>query len=155
LWVALVASMLIGILVGVPATAQESTPSDDEVNAIAKELYCPVCENVPLDVCGTAACEQWRQVIRDKLSEGWSEEQIKTYFIAQYGDRVSATPPPSGFNWLVYVLPPLAFLVGAVVLIRVFRSWRKPDQTPKVEEGALAEDPYVSRLEEELRQLDE
>jgi cytochrome c-type biogenesis protein CcmH len=150
----LVASLLISLPVGMPAAAQESTPSDDEVNAIAKELYCPVCENVPLDVCGTPACEQWRQVIREKLSQGWSEEQIKAYFIAQYGDRVSATPPPSGFNWLVYVLPPLAFLIGAVVLFRVFQSWRKPDQSPEVEEQVLAEDPYVSRMEEELRERD-
>jgi cytochrome c-type biogenesis protein CcmH len=34
------------------ATAQQPTPSDDEVNAIAKQLYCPVCENIPLDVFG-------------------------------------------------------------------------------------------------------
>lgn len=152
---ALIICMWVSVLVAGPARAQESTPSDDEVNAIAKELYCPVCENVPLDVCGTAACEQWRQVIRDKLSEGWSEEQIKTYFVAQYGDRVSATPPASGFNWLVYALPPLAFLIGAVVLIRALQSWRKPDLTAELEEQALEEDPYVSRLEEELRELDE
>ena len=38
-----------------------SGPSDDEVNAIAEQLYCPVCENVPLDVCGTQACADWRE----------------------------------------------------------------------------------------------
>ena len=32
-------------------SAQQPTPSDDEVNAIARQLYCPVCENTPLDVC--------------------------------------------------------------------------------------------------------
>ncbi len=68
-------------------------PSDDEVNAIAKELYCPVCENTPLDVCPTQACEEWRQLIYDKLALGWDEEQIKSYFSEQYGDRVLAAPP--------------------------------------------------------------
>ena len=41
------------------AFAQEATPipvTDDQVNAIAHDLYCPVCENTPLDVCGTQAC---------------------------------------------------------------------------------------------------
>ena len=51
-----------------PAKAQEPTPSANEVNAVAKQLYCPVCENVPLDVCPTQACAQWRATIREKLS---------------------------------------------------------------------------------------
>jgi cytochrome c-type biogenesis protein CcmH len=51
--------------------------SDDEVNAIAKQLFCPVCENTPLDVCETQACKQWRELIRLKLSEGWTEPEIK------------------------------------------------------------------------------
>ena len=81
------------------ALAQESNPSaptDDQVNAIAKQLYCPVCENIPLDVCGTQACAQWRDLIRQKISQGWSEAQIKQYFVDQYGDRVLATPPARG-----------------------------------------------------------
>jgi cytochrome c-type biogenesis protein CcmH len=124
---------LIGVTVGAAvllalaggAAAQGPTPSDDDVNAIAKGLYCPVCENVPLDVCPTQACAQWRETIRLKLSEGWSEQQIKDYFVEQYGARVLATPPARGLNWLVYVLPPAAFLGGAILLFRVLRSWRR------------------------------
>ena len=52
------------------AFAQSPTPSDDDVNRIAHQLYCPVCENVPLDVCGTQACAQWRELIREKLGQG-------------------------------------------------------------------------------------
>ena len=76
---------------------QPNPPSDDAVNVIAKQLYCPVCENIPLDVCGTQACAQWRELIREKLAQGWSEDQIKQYFVNQYGDRVLATPPARGF----------------------------------------------------------
>jgi cytochrome c-type biogenesis protein CcmH len=146
--------MLMAMISTAPAAAQGSPPTDDEVNAIAKQLYCPVCENIPLDVCGTTACEQWRQVIRDKLSQGWSEDEIKAYFVAQYGDRVSATPPASGFNWLVYVLPPLAFLLGVGILARLFQAWRKPAKAQPLPEEPMAEDPYVSRLEEQLREFD-
>lgn len=137
------------------AMAQEPEPSDDEVNAIAKQLYCPVCENIPLDVCPTVACEQWRGTIREKLSEGWDESQIKTYFVAQYGDRVLATPPATGLNVLVYILPPAAFLLGAVVLFRAFRGWTNPS-TPMDTESAPAKqaehDPYISRFEDLVRE---
>jgi cytochrome c-type biogenesis protein CcmH len=130
-----------------------SGPTDDQVNAIAKQLYCPVCENIPLDVCGTQACEQWRQLIRQRLGEGWTENQIKDYFVNQYGDRVLATPPARGWNWLVYIFPPLAIVIGAIILWRVFNSWTKP--IPEKEQGqapvAPIQDDYVRRVEEELK----
>ena len=133
------------------AFAQEPTPSDDEVNAIARQLYCPVCENVPLDVCPTQACAQWRATIREKLGLGWTEQQIKDYFVAQYGDRVLAAPPPRGLNWLVYLLPPLALIGGGLLLWQTMRRWRRAaEQAPTP--AALSEtDPYVQRLEEELK----
>lgn len=127
-------------------------PTDDQVNAIAKQLYCPVCENIPLDVCGTQACAQWRELIREKLSQGWSEAQIKQYFVDQYGDRVLATPPARGLNWLVYIIPPIAILAGIYVLFRAFQSWKQPvPETPPQETQPTYSDEYVMRLEEELR----
>jgi len=113
------------------ASAQEPTPSDDEVNAIARELYCPVCENVPLDVCPTQACAQWRATIREKLVLGWTEPQIQDYFVAQYGDRVLAAPPPRGLNWLVYLLPPVALVAAGLLLWQTMRRWRRAaEQAP-------------------------
>lgn len=128
------------------------TISDDQVNAIAKHLYCPVCENVPLDVCGTQACEQWRQVIRQKLAEGWSETQIRQYFVDQYGDSVLATPPPRGINWLAYLVPPIAILAGVWILIQAFRSWKRPlpDPSSLPEPDDLSSE-VLKRIEEELK----
>src|SRR5512140_3563051 len=100
------------------AQAQAPTPSDDEGNRIAHQLYCPVCENTPLDVCPTEACRQWRDLIRQQLSQGWSEGRIKEYFVDQYGVRVLAEPPRTGLNWLVYILPPLIIVAAAVLLLR-------------------------------------
>ena len=121
--------LLVGLLLWMPvsAGAQEGEPTDDEVNAIAHQLYCPVCENIPLDVCPTQACVQWRGTIRQMLREGHTEEEIKDYFVQQYGERVLAAPPARGFNWLAYVIPPAAFLGGAIVATLVcFLLMRAP-----------------------------
>lgn len=142
-----------------PTVAQQPPQqpvTDDQVNAIAKQLYCPVCENIPLDVCGTQACAQWRDLIREKLEDGWSEQQIKDYFATQYGDRVLATPPARGLNWLVYIVPPIAFLGGFLLLIIAFRSWRSAStpfaaETTTTLTPSVNDDPYIARLEEELR----
>lgn len=156
----IVFSLIISVTLVQDALAQgeqPGQPTDDEVNAIAKQLYCPVCENVPLDVCGTQACAQWRELIREKLSQGWTEEQIKQYFVEQYGDRVLATPPPRGLNWMVYVVPPIALLLGAYMLFRGFKSWQVRGEQAQVaqrvseENVPEPEDEYIRRLEEELK----
>ena len=133
-----------------PARAQEPTPSDNQVNVVAKQLYCPVCENVPLDVCPTQACAQWRQTIREKLTAGWSEQEIKNYFVEQYGARVLAAPPARGLSLLVYLLPPLAFAVGAYIVYRAVRTWRRAAR-PIASQPPAAEDDYTRRIEDELR----
>src|SRR3972149_9613376 len=139
-----------------PASAQGPTPTDDEVNRIAKQLYCPVCESTPLDVCPTEACRQWRDLTRQQLPEGWTEDQIKQYFVENYGARVLAEPPRQGLNWLVYLLPPAIILAGAVILFRLLREWTKPKAASANLSGAGGEastskDEYVARLEEELK----
>jgi cytochrome c-type biogenesis protein CcmH len=151
----------IGLLaVGMVSAQQpQPTPSDDQVNAIARQLYCPVCENTPLDVCPTTACAQWRELIRQKLADGWSDQAIKDYFVQQYGARVLGSPPPKGLNLLVYVIPPLAILVGIYILYHAYRTWKRPAQsaesiplTQKPQTGMNAnQDEYMQRLEEEVR----
>jgi cytochrome c-type biogenesis protein CcmH len=150
--------LTILVLLSTPAgaAAQGGDPTDDDVNAIAKQLYCPVCENIPLDACGTAACEQWRGIIRDQLAEGRSEEEIKAYFVAQYGDRVLAEPPRQGFNWIFYIVPWLVLIAGGWILYSGFRTWRAAGTdvrpgTKKIKEHDLTDDPYISRIEEELK----
>lgn len=147
--------MIVGFLI-LPistqkALAQTPTPSDDEVNQIARQLYCPVCENVPLDECQTAACDQWRELIRQRLAEGWTEDDIKAYFVTQYGDRVLSAPPRRGAHWLLYVLPPLAFLVGLGLLFTRLR--RRADSTPPAEQSF--DDPYLQKVERDLEEMEE
>jgi cytochrome c-type biogenesis protein CcmH len=148
-------SLVLGLVLIFTSSAlgQDIRPSDDEVNAIAKGIYCPVCENTPLDVCPTQVCAQWRELIREQLAMGWNEAQIRQYFVDQYGDRVLAAPPARGLNWLVYVLPPVAILAGAFVLLRTLRTWKKPlpELHAEVVETAQEEDEYIARLESELR----
>ncbi len=158
IWWALLPVLFGGLLLSRPhqrVLAQSPAPSDDQVNQIAHQLYCPVCENTPLDVCPTEACRQWRDLIRQQLSEGWSEARIKQYFVDQYGARVLAEPPRAGLNWLVYVLPPVIILAGAFLLFRALRSWTHPAPAPHADAlGTMADqqtDEYVARVEEELK----
>ncbi len=147
----IVASFYTAALVGA-----QSVPTDDEVNAIARKLYCPVCPNTPLDVCETQACADWRAQIRDQLADGWSEEQVMAYFVEQYGERVLAEPERGGFNSLVWILPVLAVGLGLFVAFQVVRSWQHGKEVSG--ETAVSTDLAISaetraQIERELREL--
>lgn len=152
LYVLLLSLALAGLWV-IPVFAQAPTPTDDEVNRIAKQLYCPVCESTPLDVCPTEACRQWRELIRTMLADGKTDSEIKQYFVEHYGARVLAEPP----NRLVtYLVPAAAILLGAFLLFRGIQMWMKPSVTKAgmadaESEVKTSQDPYVARLEEELK----
>ena len=153
-------SLILAGLMASTAFAQGPTPTDDEVNRIAKQLYCPVCENTPLDVCPTEACRQWRGLIRQQLAEGKSENEIKQYFVENYGARVLSEPPRQGLNWLVYVIPPIIIAAGVLLLVQVLRNWSRlskaesgTGESPSgmTSEAELVQDEYIAQLEEELK----
>jgi cytochrome c-type biogenesis protein CcmH len=150
--------LCLALLLALPASAQESV-TDDEVNEVAKDLYCPVCENTPLDVCPTQACQDWRAEIRAQLSEGKSKEEIQQYFVEQHGARVLAEPPSP----LLRLLPIAAVLIGGAFFILYLRGLRREeadaDDTFDVAQGgaqapppAASEDDYVSQVEKEVRE---
>lgn len=124
--------------------AQRPTPSDDEVNAVARELYCPICENVSLEVCPTAACAQWRDLIREQLAAGQTEQQIKDYFAARYGDQVLPQPPARGFGLLIYIIPPLVIAAAFFAAWRLFRK-------PRAAHAPQAAPADLARVEADLR----
>jgi cytochrome c-type biogenesis protein CcmH len=149
---ALAIAFLLVLFSAITVFAQGPTPTDDEVNAIAKELFCPVCESTPLDVCPTEACRQWRELIREMLADGKSESEIKQYFVEHFGARVLNEPP----NKLAsYAVPVVAFLLGAFMLFRGFQMWMKPSKAeptvPESEAKPIPQDDYIARLEEEIK----
>jgi cytochrome c-type biogenesis protein CcmH len=152
-----VAAMLLlvgGTQAASPAQSGGPGATPNDVNRVAKQLYCPVCPNTPLNVCETQACKDWRELIRQKLSAGSSDQEIVDYFVAQYGQRVLAQPQARGFNLLVWLIPLAALLTGAGALTVVLRSWIRrragPSPTPAPEPSMLPED-YMARIERELQ----
>jgi cytochrome c-type biogenesis protein CcmH len=140
-------------LSALPALAQ--TPTPNEINAVAKELWCPLCNGVRLDNCELQACVQMREVIAQKLAAAENKEQIKAYFAQQYGDVVLGEPARAGFNLVVWIFPILAVVVGLGWLAYLVTTWRKRKPAPAAPVPAGAGpsgDAYMKRVEQELEQ---
>jgi cytochrome c-type biogenesis protein CcmH len=137
--------------------ASAQTPTPNQVNEIAKELWCPLCNGVRLDNCELKACEQMREVIAEKLAAGDSREQIRAYFVQQYGDVVLGAPANVGFNRVVWILPVLAGVVALGWLIFFTRAGLR--RRPKPAEATTfsggqspaMQDEYAKRVDDELQ----
>src|SRR5690606_6389989 len=152
--------MLIVLLAGIlfPVSAQDApVVTDDEVNDIASGVYCPVCENSPLDVCPTQACIDWREEIRTQLAAGSNRQQIIDGFVARYGERVVGTPQDPMLRALSLLTPWVIGLLVLVVGINTFVRWRRQQQTsPLTNTGPyapeLSDAYYRQRLESDLKE---
>jgi cytochrome c-type biogenesis protein CcmH len=128
----------------------------DEVNEVARGLWCPLCSGVRLDSCELKACEQMKEVIAIKLAAGEDAEAIKAYFLEQYGPQILGEPPREGFNWLAWILPFAALVGGAFFLWNRIRSMIRPavqnaSESPDSQASKPPEDEYERKLEEELK----
>lgn len=154
---ALLLLFILLALVASPVLAQDTTEiTDDQVNAVAKDMYCPVCENEPLDACRTPACVQWKEEIRVMLANGATEQDIVDDFVARFGERVVGTPQDPFLRALSlvtpYVLAIAALLVGVWTLTRWLGHNRPAGQaaTP-ADSPALSDDDYRARIEQDVR----
>lgn len=131
-------------------------PDEDAVSQVSQELYCPLCTGVRVDHCDLPLCDQMREVIRQKLAAGETKEEIKAYFVEQYGQVVLGVPPKRGGMILAWVLPFLVLLVAGGWVYRLARRWAQRRATEEIE--AVAPQPlpaeYVERLERELEQFE-
>ncbi len=154
----LLTGLALLLVLGVVAPAHAQTPTPNQINAVARELWCPLCNGVRLDNCELQACVQMREVIAEKLMAGESKEQIKAYFVQQYGDVVLGAPSGTGFNLVAWLLPVLIFVTAVGWLAFLVRAWTRR-RIPAAVSAASHQsggqpDAYLKRVDEELKRYE-
>lgn len=117
-----------------PPAAPGVSYDEAEAQAIDGMLMCPVCPAETIDQAQVPLARQMRAIVRQKLSEGQTREEILDYFAGRYGQSVIGAPPKSGINLVAWVLPPVAvlaaLLVGALSLRSMTRHRRTVPEHP-------------------------
>ena len=94
-----------------PAAAYDEV----EAQAIDGMLMCPVCPAETIDQAQVPLARQMRAIVRQKLAEGQTREEILDYFADRYGQSVIGAPPKSGINLVAWVLPPVAVVAALLI----------------------------------------
>ena len=128
-------------------TAAAAPPSDDAVRRVASQLRCVVCQNLSVADSPSEMARQMREVIREHLAQGETDEQVIAYFEERYGPWVRLSPG----GWLVWVLPFAGLFLGLGVVLLVTVRWTR--RAAAVQEPVSPEERERVRLE--LERLNE
>ncbi len=149
---------LIGIVLALALAGSSSDPGIElRAKAIEEKIIAPCCWTQPVSQHYSEAASRIRKQIREMLSAGKSEEEILDYYVAEYGERILASPRARGFNILAYVLPWVGLAAGIAVLGLALRRWLSrgtANETEALPTESARDAEYDERIERELRRLD-
>jgi cytochrome c-type biogenesis protein CcmH len=153
----LVVIFLLGVLAPVSFSSAEMVDEqflDTQTREIAKTLRCAVCQSESVWESNAELARQMRQVIRERLAQGQSPEEIRAYFLSRYGDYILLEPRKTGLNWVLWVGPFILLGVGGILLYRAVASWVAQTASVKPEEILPLDDLHRQRIDQELRSLE-
>lgn len=104
-----------------PARAAEPSPLDRQVQRIAAELRCLVCQNQTIADSNADLAVDLRRQVRELLQQGRSEREVLDYMTQRYGDFVLYRPPVKESTWLLWFGPALLLVGGVATLVLVLR----------------------------------
>jgi cytochrome c-type biogenesis protein CcmH len=134
-----------------PAAAV-AAPGRASLTDIENDVMCVACHE-SLAVAQSPEAYSERQYIRALIGQGLTKKQIESQLVSQYGPSVLGKPPASGFNLVVYVVPPLLVVVGIAVIVFTIPRWRRRARQAASSQPAPAPplDPAeAQRLDEDL-----
>lgn len=88
--------------------------------SISADLRCLVCQNQSIDDSNAPLARDLRLLVRDRLKAGDSDEDVRTYIVARYGEFVLLRPPFSIRTVLLWLAPLILLLAAITVAIRAF-----------------------------------
>src|SRR5437870_282915 len=153
-------SLLFSLMLGFSTPVWSQSWQD-----VAGDLMSPACPGRTLLNCTSSQAEQWRELIRQKLAQGESKEQILRYFVDIGGEAILAAPPKKGFALTAWLLPLFVMVNGAGLIVVLTRRWarRRPqthaesiaDDNAAAPSSHQPSDPYLDRLHRELKEFNE
>jgi len=114
--------------------ADEVAHPDPRVEArlknIGEELRCLVCQNQTIADSNASLALDLRNEIRGMIAQGRTDDEIRAYMVARYGDFVLYRPPFEATTVLLWLGPFALLGVGFVVLAVVLRRRKRIPEAP-------------------------
>jgi cytochrome c-type biogenesis protein CcmH len=126
------------------AAAKEAQPAakdpaiEQRMKNLTSTLRCLVCQNETLLDSNAQLAGDLRNEIREKMEKGMSDDEIRKFLVARYGDFVLYDPPFKASTYLLWVGPFVLLVVGIGVLVVTLRRRQKMNAEPEPDSAELA-----------------
>ncbi|MEZ5757828.1 MAG: cytochrome c-type biogenesis protein [Emcibacteraceae bacterium] len=122
--------LFIGLSLSAYAIGVDEMPLKDpaqeaRAQAIMKQLRCLVCQNESIVDSGADLAKDLRNIVRERITLGDTDEQVLAFMTARYGDWVLLKPPFEGATIILWFSPILLLLMGFYIIYRNYKN-RKP-----------------------------
>ena len=102
-----------------------ASPNNDLENKIFKNLRCLICQGQSVYDSQSDFAESMKIVIREKLGEGMSEDEIYFFLKDKYGDWVLYEPDINRDTFLLWSIPIILFFFGGIIIFRKLEVFKK------------------------------
>lgn len=144
---------IVGLFSAGASLGADSAQIDKTAREIEDNLIAPCCWTQPVSEHYSEVSEKIRKEVREMVAAGKSRDDILDHFVALYGERILAAPRARGFNRLAYILPWLALILGAWLLIVLLKKLRAPARAEAPEPSPDSQ--YTLAVEKEIKDLEE
>lgn len=101
---------------------------------ISKHLRCVVCQNQTIDDSDAPLAHDMRLLVRERLLAGDTDNQVKDYLVARYGNFVLLRPPFQANTWALWIAPFVVLALALAGLLMQMRRRSAPSLAPLTEE---------------------
>lgn len=98
---------------------------EERARIISKDLRCVVCQNETIDDSNATLAQDMRRLVRKRVMEGDSNEEVLAYMVERYGDFVLLRPRVTPLTWPLWFGPFMLVVVGGFVVARHMRTSSK------------------------------
>jgi cytochrome c-type biogenesis protein CcmH len=126
------ALLLILLLLVAPPAQAALTPDElladpaqeERARALGRELRCLVCQNQSIDDSDAELARDLRRIVRERVVAGDSDEDIRRFLVARYGDFVLLEPPMRPATYLLWYGPLVVLVLGGLLVATHLRRRR-------------------------------
>ncbi|MFN7101707.1 MAG: cytochrome c-type biogenesis protein [Pseudorhizobium sp.] len=115
---------------------------EERARDLSAQLRCMVCQNQSIDDSNAELARDLRVLVRERLVDGDSDEEVIDYVVSRYGEFVLLNPRLSARTVLLWGAPIVLLLIGGLVIVLMARGRLQPRQSPVLtaEEQARLDD---------------
>ncbi|MXW86316.1 MAG: cytochrome c-type biogenesis protein CcmH [Boseongicola sp. SB0673_bin_14] len=125
-----------------PGEILDDPALESRARDISKGLRCLICRNESIDESDAGLARDLRLLVRERLVDGDSDDQVVAFVVERYGEYVLLSPRRDGINLVLWAAAPILLLAGlgaAGILLARRRRLASPDALTTAERARLAE----------------